>query len=163
MAQGSIDTFIKLDTIKGESADAKHKDEIEVSSWSWRVSNSGSMSSGGGGGDGVASLDDFQFTHFVDASSTALMAACASGTHIKEGTITARKAGKDQQEYLIFKLNDIIITSVSPAGTSDGGTQESVTFQASKHIVSYAPQKNDGTLGAATFFKADVKAKTFTA
>ena len=33
--------FAKLGTIKGESTDAKHKDEIEVLSFSWGVTNSG--------------------------------------------------------------------------------------------------------------------------
>ena len=32
--------------------------------------------------------------------------------HIKEATITVRKAGKGQQEFLIIKMNDVIITSV---------------------------------------------------
>ena len=29
-----------------------------------------------------------------------------------------RKAGKGQQEYLIVKMSDIIVTSVSPSGSS---------------------------------------------
>ena len=31
----AVDYFIKFDGIKGESTDAKHKDEIDVESWSW--------------------------------------------------------------------------------------------------------------------------------
>ena len=38
------------------------------------------------------------------------MKACAAGQHIKEATITVRKAGKGQQEFLIIKMNDVIIT-----------------------------------------------------
>ena len=34
------------------------------------------------------------------------------GEHLKEATITHRKAGKGQQEYLIVKMNDVIITGV---------------------------------------------------
>ena len=33
------DIFAKLGDIKGESLDAKHKDEIEVLSFSWGVTN----------------------------------------------------------------------------------------------------------------------------
>ena len=36
----------KIGDIKGESLDAKHKDEIEVLSWSWGVAQTGSMASG---------------------------------------------------------------------------------------------------------------------
>ena len=41
-----------------------------------------------------------------------LLKACATGAHLKEATITHRKAGKGQQEYLIVKMNDVIITGV---------------------------------------------------
>jgi type VI secretion system secreted protein Hcp len=46
------DIFAKLGDIKGESADSKHKDEIEVLSFSWGVTNGGSVVSGPGGGTG---------------------------------------------------------------------------------------------------------------
>ena len=40
----AVDTFAKIGDIKGESQDAKHKDEIEVLSWSWGVSNTAGRS-----------------------------------------------------------------------------------------------------------------------
>src|SRR5215213_8650303 len=100
------DIFAKLGDIKGESLDAKHKDEIEVLSWSWGVSQSGSPAHGGGGGAGKASFNDFHFLHNVDKASPVLMKACATGEHIKEVTITTRKAGKSQHEFLIIKMSD---------------------------------------------------------
>ena len=36
----AADIFAKIGDIKGESIDAKHKDEIEVLSFSWGVTNS---------------------------------------------------------------------------------------------------------------------------
>ena len=107
-------TFAKIGDIKGESLDSKHKDEVEVLSWSWGVSNAGTISRGGGGGTGKASFNDFNFTHHVDKASPSFLKACATGKHIKEATITVRKAGKGQQEFLIIKMTDIIVTSVNP-------------------------------------------------
>ena len=46
----ATDIFAKIGDIKGESLDAKHKDEVEVLSWSWGVSQSGTLSPGGGAG-----------------------------------------------------------------------------------------------------------------
>jgi type VI secretion system secreted protein Hcp len=86
------DIFAKIGDIKGESLDAKHKDEVEVLSWSWGVSQSGTGPAGGGGGQGKANFHDFNFTHHIDKSSPLLMKVCATGTHIKEATITMRKA-----------------------------------------------------------------------
>ena len=150
------DIFAKLGDIKGESLDAKHKDEIEVLSYSWGVSNAGSMAHGSGGGEGRATFHDLSFVHAVDKASPVLMQACATGVHIKEGTIIHRKAGKGQQEYLVVKMNDIIVTGVTHGGGSDGHS-ENVSLAFAKVSLEYKPQKPDGSLDAGVFFKYDLK------
>src|SRR5262247_2402356 len=114
----AADIFAKLGDIKGESLDNKHKDEIEVLSFSWGVTNAQVISAGGGGAAGKASFQDLTIVHALDKASPLLLKACATGTHIKDATITHRKAGKGQQEYLIVKLNDVTITGVMHAGAS---------------------------------------------
>jgi type VI secretion system secreted protein Hcp len=152
------DIFAKIGDIKGESLDDKHKDEVELLAWSWGVQQSGSMAHGGGGGEGKASFNDFNFTHHIDKASPVLLKACATGEHIKEATITVRKAGKGQQEFLIIKMNDIIITSVNPSGAGDGAaTAENVALQCAKVDLEYKPQKADGSLDAGLHFKYDIK------
>jgi type VI secretion system secreted protein Hcp len=155
----AADIFAKLGDIKGESLDDKHKNEIEVLSISWGVSNSGSMAHGSGGGEGKATFHDLSFTHLVDKSSPVLMQSCATGVHLKEGTIVHRKAGKGQQEYLVVKMNDIIVTSVQQSGHSEGGAMESVSLAFGKVAMEYKPQKPDGSLDAGIFFKYDLKAQ----
>jgi type VI secretion system secreted protein Hcp len=153
------DIFAKIGDIKGESPDDKHKGEIEVLSWSWGVTQSGTMAHGGGGGEGKANFNDFNFTHHIDKASPVLLKACATGEHIKEATITVRKAGKGQQEFLIIKMADIIITGVAPSGAGDGAaTAEHVALQFAKVDLEYKPQKADGSLDAGLHFKYDVKA-----
>lgn len=153
------DIFAKIGDIKGESLDAKHKDEIEVLSFSWGVSNAGSMGHGSGGGEGKATFQDISFVHMVDRASPVLMQACATGHHVKEATITHRKAGKGQQEYLIVKLNDVIVTGVAHGGSSDSGQSENVSLAFAKVSVEYKPQKPDGSLDAGIFFKYDLRAQ----
>jgi type VI secretion system secreted protein Hcp len=152
----ATDIFVKLGDIKGESSDDKHKNEIEVLSWSWGVSQSASVS-GSGGGTGKASFADLSFMHRVDSASPLLMKACAKGEHIKEATVTHRKAGKGQQEFLIIKMNDILITSVQPTASTDG-LMEAVSLQMAKVNLEYKPQKADGSLDAGVLFKYDIKA-----
>ena len=151
------DTFARIGDIKGESTDSKHKDEIEVLAWSWGVTQSGSMAHGGGGGAGKASFNDFAFVHRIDKASPLLMKACATGTHVKDATITVRKAGKGQQEYLVIKLTDVLITSVTPSFES-GATSEGVSMQFAKVDLEYKPQKADGSLDAGVQFKYDILA-----
>jgi type VI secretion system secreted protein Hcp len=154
----AADIFAKIGDIKGESPDDKHKDEVEVLSWSWGVSQSGSIIHGGGGGEGKATFNDFNFTHHVDKASPRLLKACATGEHIKDATITVRKAGKGQQEFLIIKMSDIIVTSVSPSGAGEGSaTAEHVALQFAKVDLEYRPQKTDGSLDAGIHFKYDIK------
>jgi type VI secretion system secreted protein Hcp len=153
------DIFAKLGDIKGESIDSKHKDEIEVLSYSWGVTNAGSMGYGTGGGDGKATFHDLSFVHNIDKASPVLMQTCATGTHLKEATITHRKSGKEQHEYLIVKMNDVIITGVTHGGSGDSGHSENVSLSFAKVSVEYKPQKADGSLDAGIHFKYDIKAQ----
>ena len=151
----AADIFAKLGDIKGESLDSKHKDEVEVLSWSWGVNRS--FTTAHGVAEGKASFNDFHLTHHIDKASPGLLKACATGDHIKDVTITVRKPGKGQQEFLIIKMNDVIITSVSPSGAGDGAsTAESVAFQFAKVDLEYRAQKLDGTLDAGIHFKFDI-------
>jgi type VI secretion system secreted protein Hcp len=150
------DIFAKLGDIKGESLDDKHKDEIEVLSWSWGVTNDGAMRSGSGGWGGKANFHDLTLTHSIDKASPVLMQACATGVHLKEATITHRKAGKGQQEFLVIKMNDVIITGVSQGDSADGRS-EIVSLVFAKVDLEYRPQKPDGSLDAAIHFKYDIR------
>jgi type VI secretion system secreted protein Hcp len=154
------DIHFKLGDIKGESTDDKHKDEIDVDNWGWGASNPGSMSHGGGGGTGKVSFSDLTFLHRVDKASPNLWKACATGEHIKEGTLTSAKQGKGPQDFLIIKMNDILITSVSLSESNGSGSvpMESVSLQCSKVDLEYKPQKADGSLDAGVHFKYDIKA-----
>ena len=152
------DIFAKIGDIKGESLDSKHKGEIEVLSWSWGLANSGSVGHGGGGGAGKATFHDLSFTHKIDKASPLLMKGCATGQHLKEATITHRKAGKGQQEFLIIKMSDVIVTSVT-SGDSENTHLESVSLAFAKIDLEYRPQKADGSLDAGVHFKYDLKAQ----
>jgi type VI secretion system secreted protein Hcp len=155
----AMDIFAKIGDIKGESTDAKHKFEIDVLAWSWGVEQSGTMAYGGGAGSGKASFHDLTFTHHIDKATPLLLKACATGTHVAEAIITVRKAGQAQQEYLVIKLNDVLITGVSMSVAGDVATTiENVTLQAAKVDLEYKPQKQDGSLEAGLHFKYDIKA-----
>jgi type VI secretion system secreted protein Hcp len=153
------DIFAKIGTIQGESTDAKHANEIDVLSWSWGVTQGGSMAHGGGGGAGKATFHDLNFTHDIDKATPLLLKACATGGHIPTATITVRKAGKGQQEYLIIKMTDVLITSVAlSVAEGAASTAESVALQFAKVDLEYKPQKADGSLDVGVHFKYDIKA-----
>jgi len=115
----AFDAFLKLDGIKGESLDSKHKGEIDILSFAFGAAQTGTQASGGGGGAGKVQIFDMNFVKKVDASSPLLFLNCASGTHIKEANLTVRKAGGQQLEYLKIKLTDVLVSSVKPHGQAE--------------------------------------------
>jgi len=154
----SVDYFLKIDGIQGESTDSKHKSERDIESWSWGQTNEGSHAYGGGGGAGKVNMQDFSFSMRVNKASPKLFLACASGDHIKEALLTCRKAGKEQQEYLKIKFSDLLISSYQTGGSNgDVVPVEQVTFNFAKIELSYAPQKPDGKLDSPVVHHYSVK------
>jgi type VI secretion system secreted protein Hcp len=157
----AVDYFIKFDGIKGESADVKHKDEIDIESWSWGESNAGGPSRGGGGaGAGKVSMQDFHFVMKLNKASPGLMKACATGQHIKIATLSGRKAGKGQQDYLTFKFHDVLVSSYQTGGSehADVVPTDQVSFNFAKIEVEYKQQKPDGSVVPGAQFGYDLKA-----
>jgi type VI secretion system secreted protein Hcp len=154
----AADIFAKIGDIKGESLDDKHKDEIEVLSFSWGVTKTADVATTGGGVAGKATFHDLSIVHKIDKASPLLLQACATGTHLKEATITHRKAGKGQLEYLIVKMADVNVTGVVHGGQSGEAGSETVSLVFAKVDFEYRPQKADGSLDAGIHFKFDIKA-----
>lgn len=145
----AVDMFLELDKIKGESRDAKHKDEIDVLSWSWGVSQSGSTHVGTGSGVGKANFQDISITKYIDKSTVTLMEYVATGEHIDKAKLVVRKAGGKPLEYIVIEMKQILVGSLSTGGS--GGEDlltENITLNFAEVKVTYVPQKPDGT-GAA--------------
>jgi type VI secretion system secreted protein Hcp len=143
----SVDIFLKLDDIKGESRDDKHKDEIEVLAWSWGASQSGTMHSGSGGGAGRASVQDLSVTKYIDKASPNLLLATCSGKHYKEAKLVVRKAGGESPlEYLIYTFKELLVSSISTGGSGgEDRLTENVSLNFAEFKMEYIAQKADGT------------------
>jgi len=158
MAQA--DYFLKIDDIKGESLDDKHKDEIQLESWSWGETQGGAHSSGGGGGGGKVVMQDFHFVQKANKASPFLFVNCAAGQHIKKAVLTCRKAGGTQQDFLIITMEDLLVSSFQTGGSAAGESipTEQVSLNFSKIQYSYSVQKADGKLDSPIVKGYDVKA-----
>jgi len=116
----AVSAFLKIDGVKGESTDDKHKDEIDVISWSFGETNSGTAHTGGGGGAGKAKMKDFTFTMRTNKASPTLFLTGASGYHFKEARLEVCRSGGDKQRFLEIKLSDVIVSSFVSMGSSVG-------------------------------------------
>jgi type VI secretion system secreted protein Hcp len=151
------DMFLMLDGIKGESADDKHKGEIDIESFSWGLSQSGSGSRGSGSGTGKVDMADITIHKQVDKASPTLMLACANGKHITKGKLTLRKAGENPLEYLTVDLESILVSSYQVSGSNGGGIpSESISLNFVKVKTEYWTQSDKGAKGENANFSWDV-------
>ena len=138
----AVDYYLKIDGIKGESLDDKHKDEIDVESFSWGVSQAAALSGAGGAGTGKAQFHDFHFTMRINKASPALFLDCASGQHIKEAVFVGETASgeRGRNQFLKYTFSDILVSSYHESGGGD-----SVVDAAA---LSFASVKTEATPGA---------------
>jgi type VI secretion system secreted protein Hcp len=147
----ATDTHIKFEGVEGESIHADHKGEIDVHAWSWNVTNV-NLGTGTGSGKGKANPGDFTFTHNYDKASPILAKKCAQGVHFPTVTVTARKSGEGQKDFMKVIMTEVFITSVHPAGSQGGEILEQVSMSYQQIDFSYKPQDEKGALGGEVKF-----------
>jgi type VI secretion system secreted protein Hcp len=153
----SSDMFLKLTDMDGEAQDGSHADEIDVLAWSWGLSQSGTTHLGPGGGSGKVNIQDISVTKYVDSSSHSLVQCCCKGTHFDEALLTVRKAGDSPLEYVVIKMEGVIVTSVSTGGSGgEDRLTENVSLNFAKVNFAYTPQAKDGSGGAVKEFGWDI-------
>jgi len=142
----AADNFLKIEGVKGESTDDKHKDWIEVLSYNWGVSQlaSATKSSAGGGTVQRADFQDLSIVKIVDSATPLLFLSCAKGDHIDSVTLELCRAGGDKLKYMEYKLFNVIVSSVSIGGGGGSEPTESVTFNYGKITVNYTKQARKG-------------------
>ena len=154
------DYFLKVDGIQGESADAKHKGEIDVLAFSWGVGHAGAATAGSGAGEGKPVFDDLLVVARTSKASPQLWLACASGTHLKNVVLTARKAGRPPHEFLTIVLSDVVVASYEVDGSDEEPPLDQVSFSYRKVETSYTPVDKAGKPQPPTRAGWDLKADT---
>lgn len=142
----AFDAFIKIDGIPGECTDDKHKDWIEITSFNWALDQPASATSSNAGGSSAerVNITPLQFTHLFDKASPKLYEACCKGTHISEVTVHLNRAGGDKMLYGEIILKQVIVSSVSVAGSGDSFPVESVALSAGSYVWKYNLQDKSG-------------------
>ena len=158
----STSIFVRIDSIKGESRERGHEDEIEAVSWSWGVAQSAGAGAAGRGAGRVGrpTFSDFTFVHHVDAATPLLLKACATGQHLPKARVTVRKAGHGQHDFLVIELTEVSVSSVvmSIGAEADGG-DEVVVLSFAKVVLDYVPQGADGRPEPAIRFTHDLRTR----
>jgi type VI secretion system secreted protein Hcp len=141
------DIFLKVKGIDGESTDKGHEKWMEIESFSWGAHQAASsrVSTAGGGTSARADFGDLSIVKMLDSASPNLALACASGQHIDEVTLELqRAAGESKVKYMEYKLNDVIISSISVGGGGNSVPVETLSFNYAKISWTYTMQKRAG-------------------
>jgi len=137
--------WIKIDGVKGEATDDKHKDEIDIDSYSWGMSHP--VDPGGTGQSaGTSTATQLVVSKTVDKATPNLMKFCLNAKSFEKVVLTCRKMGGTPIENLMITMFNTIVASVQDSGSGEGApAHESVSFAFTKVEVEYTPQKEDGT------------------
>ncbi len=155
-ALASTDAFLKIETIKGESMDIRHRGEIEILSWSWGASNPTSLGTGGLSADKV-SYSDLSITKYPDRSSPGLLQALATGQTITHLEMFVRAKGGIPTEFHRFFGDGGMVTGYSlDTDTENNRPRETITLRFALVGVRNIQILPDGTQTALPDFQWDV-------
>lgn len=114
----AIDVYLRIDGIKGESNDDRHKDWIECKSVRWELSQTKSATASTGGGHTAERSEhgDIVISKLADLSSPLLLQNCSSGKTIANATIEFMRADAmgERVKYFEIALENVLIGGVSP-------------------------------------------------
>jgi type VI secretion system secreted protein Hcp len=150
----SVDYYLKLDGIPGESTNDKHRDWLNLDSFSWGASNPASIG-GGGHGTGKVVVQDFHFSAAVDKASPKLMEYATTGKHIS--TVVMELCHQGDRCYLTITLTDVLVSSWQMDGTAHDQPTEQVSLAFSKIEFQYKPESSDGQLDPPVTATYDLK------
>ena len=159
----SVQYFLKLQGVEGESTDARHRGEIEVEAWSWGETNSGGSAGGSGGGAGRVAMSDLRFTARLGKASPKLLLACAAGQHIPSAVLVAQQSDEQRpaEDFLTLTLSDVLVKAyeAGDAGAAGAAPRDQVSLGFGRITIEYRPRSpDDGTLGPAVRSGWDLKA-----
>lgn len=143
----AVNAYLIIDGTPGPSTSVTNA--IDILSFSFGASMHSTMgvgSSGLGHSAGRANLADLNIMKVLDKTSVALFDHCVTGNVLTKVTLEYYKpVGNAQAPYFKIELADAMITSQQLSGSSEN-PMESLSFAYQKVTVSFAPDKEDGTL-----------------
>ena len=147
----AVNAYLIVDGLTGPST--SKTGAIDILSFSIGASNTSTYGAGAPGQEakaGRADLSNLSIMKVLDKTSTTLFNHCCSGDVLKSVIVLYDKpVGTEQADYYRVYLSDALVTSIQQSGSNENPT-ESVSFAYQGIEVAYKPEKDDGSLDAAT-------------
>jgi type VI secretion system secreted protein Hcp len=148
------DMFLFLESIKGESLDARHHDQIEILDMKWNNKHAVNRTRKDEKSSTKPTVGDITITKICDTASANLLKFCCLGRNIPYGKLIFRKnAGESKVEYLTIDMWNIKISSFDwNYQVQAGFLQEVINLNMAKFHEVYTLQDDDGIAGDTVHF-----------
>jgi type VI protein secretion system component Hcp len=133
----TVDYFLKIDGIAGESVDIRHKDWIDINSFAWGVNSVVG---------GKATFSPLSWTQQIDRSVTSMIMGIPSATIYKSATLDVQRVG-DSGVFFSMQFDTPQLTKLNISGTGDAQTVAAALDGYGKITMTYRQQQKDGSLG----------------
>lgn len=133
---GTIEVYLNINNIPGESTARGHENWIDVQSFSWGIGRA--ISSPGQPGTAAAAFQDLGIAKLLDKASPKLYQACCAGDRLSTMTLSVTRVISGLQppfpQILEYKFTDVVVTSIKPSGSGsvDALPSEVVVFNFGK-------------------------------
>ncbi|HEY48893.1 MAG TPA: type VI secretion system tube protein Hcp [Dehalococcoidia bacterium] len=119
----AMDMFVHVDGMDGESKDEQHDKWIDIISYSHSISQpaAGSISTGISRSAERCEHGEFTVTKYLDKATPKLNLYCCNGQHITDVTFEICHATGEKKTYMVYELEDVIVSSVSVSGSVESG------------------------------------------
>jgi type VI secretion system secreted protein Hcp len=146
-AQAAIFLKITGPEIKGESTNAKHKDEIVVTSFSQGYAATIAAGGGGGARAGRSACAPVEMTKQLDIASGPLINTVMKGTVLQKAvfSFTANTGDNQPADYYVVTLSNSLVSSVAQ---SSGGDRPSESVELVPRQVELKYLQQDNKTGA---------------
>lgn len=138
--------FLDIKDIDGDSDIKGFEKKIEILSFNHGISLpvTGDVSNENRT-SGRPNIQDLALTKFVDKATVKLNQKCVEGANLGEVTLTIGRNDKGTiLPFLVYKLKDVIISSINISGGGDGKPIENFTLNFSEINWTYTVQKQEG-------------------
>jgi type VI protein secretion system component Hcp len=144
----TIQAYLKIDTIDGDSTSSQHSRQIELIDFNWTEAMPLNWNSRSGT---ATQWGEFGFTALYGSASPKLFLACAQQCNIRTAVLYVQKTlGNGQtKDFITWSFQNVVVGSYSTSlRSSDGQVVDEFSIYFGKATVKYCPINADGSLGA---------------
>ncbi|MCL2714026.1 MAG: type VI secretion system tube protein Hcp [Alphaproteobacteria bacterium] len=144
--------YLQLGSIKGQTTDEKHKEQMEIEAIHWNVSRAISMTAGSmeEREHSQPTFSEIVLTKLGDASSVELFQRASGGQGGEKAVISLATPGAKGEsgatDYIKYELDNALISNYTVNSSGDRPV-ETIRLSFTKMQITYLPQKTDGSRG----------------